>query len=85
MTERHVEIDLTGHTGRLVLDGHDLTDGIQCFTLRGGNQELPKLEIEPLVLTGRVEGQQAEVILYLPDETRQALIMQGWTPPPGDD
>lgn len=85
MTERHFEADLTGRTGRLVLDGHDISDGVQSFTLRAGDSELPELRVDALVLTGRVGGDQAEVILRLPDGARQALILAGWTPPPDEE
>lgn len=84
MTEGHVEIELTGTTGRLVLDGHDLTNGIRDFTLSAGaSYDLPELAITPLILSGSAMGDQVEVAVELTDEVRRALILAGWTPPTG--
>lgn len=85
MTERHVEIELTGRTGRLVLDGHDMTNAVQGFTLYGGHNDLPQLRIDAAVFTvnvGHIES--AQVAVHMPDEARELLIKQGWTPPPND-
>ena len=84
MTERSFEATMNGRIGTLVVDGHDLTNGVAGFTLTARHGELPELEVTPLVIVGRVRGDEAKLTLDLPDEAREALIAAGWTPPPDD-
>lgn len=85
MPEHHLELDLTGTSGRLLLNGDDLTHSVQSFTLTAGNNELPRLSIEALVFTGHARGGGVIVEVELSDEVRRLLILEGWTPPASTD
>lgn len=76
------EIKLEGPTatsGHIKLDGTDVSSGVRGFVLRSEVGELTRLELDVLVLdTQQFDG---EVSVIIPDETREALIAIGWTPP----
>lgn len=68
-----------GFRGRLEIDGVDLSDAVRAVTVRHEVDNLPTVTVELCLFTGDVNG--SEAIAHLPDETRDALIALGWTPP----
>lgn len=65
---------------QLLVDGHDISNGVRSLRLSLGPGEIPSVELElGIVEIDRMESEQAD--LYIPDFTREALIALGWTPP----
>lgn len=65
--------------GTVVLDGEDVSDGIQGLTLEARVGEVTRVTLDiPVVVTSEVED---NVEVFMPDATRALLIKLGWTPP----
>lgn len=74
-----IELEGIGH-GRLVIGGHDISNAVRAFVVRGGVGELPTLELDLSVHdVTRLESVEMEILV--PPATRDALIALGWTPP----
>lgn len=75
------EIEVSGHgrDGRVVLDGHDVTNGVRGFVLRAGVDCVTELELDVVAADGATFD--GEVRLVIPESTRDALVALGWTPP----
>lgn len=79
MAARTAKLHLTpgGYGGTVEVDGQRLT-GIRNLTLTSGIGNIPVLTLELLMHEVEVDG---ELIVTVPDKTRDALVTLGWTPP----
>lgn len=86
MTEdlHHVEIELNGRQGKVVLGGRDITPAVRSISLSADGEDLPELVLELNAFITEARGEFTPR-LYLPDEVRGALIALGWTPPENED
>lgn len=75
----HVKITTDGSRGTVHVDGHDLGSVVSALTFKAGAGDISTVDLDVLVFTGEVHGQ--DVIVQLPDETTAALVALGWTPP----
>lgn len=76
-----VEIHTHGTSGRMALDGHDVSNGVRGFQLSytaGGN--LPLLTLDPLVREAEISG---DMQVYVSPAASDLLCRLGWTPPGG--
>lgn len=85
MTGHEVKITTKGPVGRIEVDGVDISDAVKL----GAVLRLPVDRGEAAVLSldlmlWRHETAAADVRLQMPEATREALIVLGWTPPGGD-
>lgn len=81
MSTTPVKIELTDtSTGRLEVDGHDITNQTARFVLTAVPGKEPQLTIQ------LVHGLHAELDarIVLATSTRAALVALGWTPPTDD-
>jgi hypothetical protein len=74
-----IELDGSGR-GRVVIGGQDISGALRGIVVRGGVGEAPRLELDLDVFdVTRLESAEMEILI--PDDTRDALIALGWTPP----
>lgn len=66
--------------GHVELDGHDITDAIRgtAITMDAAGPPLVTLRLNVVELDG-IDSKDAQV--FITDDTREALIKLGWTPP----
>lgn len=75
-----IEVAGNGRSGRIVLDGCDVSRGVRGFRVTSQCGELTRLELDLRVLdVTRLDSEETEIVI--PDATRDALIALGWTPP----
>jgi hypothetical protein len=68
-----------GPAGSLVVDGRDLSNLARGFTLAfPGADHLPVLTVDLFLDEHEVAG---EVLVTVPDSTRDTLVKLGWKPP----
>ncbi|HEY9418155.1 MAG TPA: hypothetical protein VIQ30_25630 [Pseudonocardia sp.] len=73
-----IGIDQVGR-GRIVLDGHDVSDATRGMVLRAAVGRPTELELDLVVIDDmRLDG---EFRVVVPESTREALVALGWTPP----
>lgn len=74
-----IELTSDGVRARLVIDGHDLSRAATSCTIRTDTGCWPTAEVELMLpVSVTVEG---AVQVYIPDDTRAALIALGWQAP----
>jgi hypothetical protein len=85
---KQVEIRFGGVLGgthnddKIVVDGHDISKGINEITVHGKVGDLTTVEIDaPLVDITTFDG---EAKVYIHPATVESLIALGWTPPADD-
>ena len=83
----HVEIAAEGKLAKVMVNGVDLANGVQSYTITHASGERPELTLSPIAVTGwgNWVGDVDRLNVYLPDEARTALIAAGWTPPPNEN
>ena len=63
--------------GTVEVDGQEI-EGVRELSIDAGVGEIPTLRLDLLVHEIEVDG---EMIVSVPDSTREALIKLDWTPP----
>lgn len=77
---RNVEIWHDGLQGQVIVDGVDLTNAVRAITWRTAVDERPSMDVELRIFdVTTVSSKDTEMLL--PNETIEALIALGWTPP----
>lgn len=66
------------------IDGQDLANACRGYTLRAHVGHVPELELD-LFIIAEANEVNGEVLVIVPDRTREALINLGWTPPGGNN
>lgn len=83
---RDVKIELydkkRSGTGRIVVGGHDLSDAVTGFTLDLESPGNPAVLTLKLPIFDGADVDAANPLVVVPQETHDALIALGWTPPP---
>lgn len=80
MTDHHtVSVALTEHGthGRVYIDGTEL-QGIRGLDLKARVGNVATLELDLITYEAEVDG---DLRVIVPEETRQTLVVLGWTPP----
>jgi hypothetical protein len=75
------EIELHGPSGRILLDGQDVSHGVRGVTLNHTIGHMPELEIDVVALDASTMEGEARIII--PEATAAVLKAIGWTPPEG--
>lgn len=63
---------------RIELDGHDIGNAVTHASVRFRPGDLPNVTLGLAAELGPIDG---DAQVWLPPETREALIALGWTPP----
>lgn len=79
MAKVQLRLDPTGH-GSVVVDGVDISRGVQGLSLRSRIDHLTELTLDLAVFDVAELDVEGATIL-VPDGTRDALVALGWTPP----
>lgn len=82
MTRRHdVDIKVNSSSmGSVTVGGTDISKGVRAITWRAALDEFPCLELELRVFdVTTLSSEETEILI--PEETAQALIALGWSPP----
>lgn len=75
-----VSAQIDGLTGKLQVDGVEMSTTIQGFTITVQPDCLPRVELDLFVMhIPDLAITEAHVVV--PDETHAALVALGWTPP----
>lgn len=64
------------------VNGHDITSAVRSLQLNADVGNMHQITLDVVAMT--VTGSAAEARLLLPDDTRAALLVLGWTPPATD-
>lgn len=81
---RHVRVTSDGMRGAVEVDGVDLSGAVTNLHLSAGVDEFTELDLDLVLAVHQTEFEgQARVQVLMTDETRDALIHLGWTPPRG--
>lgn len=80
MTHRvQIEHTTPGHA-RVLLDGHDISHAVRAMTWEFEVDHVPQLILDlPIHDITSLDSEDTEILI--PDDTREALIKLGWTPP----
>ncbi|MFE2021313.1 hypothetical protein ACFW9O_25025 [Streptomyces sp. NPDC059499] len=66
--------------GSITVGGTDISKGVSAITWRSSLDEYPSMELELRVFdVTTLSSEDTEILI--PEETAQALIAIGWTPP----
>jgi len=76
---RSMRITTRGATGTVEVDGVDLSTGVRGLTVKLGVGQLPKVELDLIVLELDLDSDDTRLII--PEATRAALVALGWTAP----
>lgn len=60
------------------LDGNDITNCVQSYTIEHQCQQLPRVELRLSIYEMLKEGQ---AYVAIPKKTHETLVKLGWTPP----
>lgn len=74
----NVHIDLKGRGGVIEVDGHNVTNATLGLALKADGSGRRELTLNLLVHETAVDG---EMKVNVPQETAEALVALGWTPP----
>jgi hypothetical protein len=84
MAAAHITITPGFGTGsRVEIDGHDITNAVRGLTIHGEAGSLADITLDLLILDV-TEMQDEHARIFIPEETRAALLALGWTPPPDE-
>lgn len=74
----HLEVDGAG-MGTLTVDGHSLGNAVQATSIHSRAGHATRVELELLATDVSTQCEPEQILI--PEETREALIALGWTPP----
>lgn len=76
----HVEIQHEGLGGRVVVNGMDISSTVRGLKWESEVGSVPRMTLDLRLFDVTTVG-SPETEIFLPTETRDALIALGWTPP----
>lgn len=78
MSEPSVQIQLNGKRGRVVIDGHDVSNGVTYVGVTAPAGQLPTVTLHVDLAHVFVDG---EAKIEIPEAIAAALVRLGWTAP----
>jgi hypothetical protein len=82
MTQHSFTFEQAGIVGRVSIDGHDISSAVRSLRFDGDAGMHPRVILDLHIHdVTTVSSDGTEVLI--PDVTAEALIVLGWTPPPG--
>lgn len=82
MSSVHIEVSPDGRNGKVVIDGHDIAQSVQGFTVHSRVGHVTQLELSLRALDVTT-FEAAHVQVLIDSTTAEYLERAGWTPPPG--
>lgn len=73
-----IHLDPMGANSTIEVGGHDLSKAVRALAVTAEVGQVPALSLDLVICDGEVEG---EVVVTIPEATRDALVALGWTPP----
>jgi hypothetical protein len=73
-----IHLDPLGANSTIDVGGHDVSKAVRGLAVTAEVGQVPVLALDLVVCDGHIDG---EVIVTIPDATRDALVALGWTPP----
>lgn len=82
MPQRTVKIEHRSPVDASVeIDGHDVSNVVRGYRVEHTVGELPRVTLDVLSPIARTTLADKHVVVDLPAETEEALVLLGWTPP----